>query len=436
MRLSRRLILIGGLAAALLAARPGAAQQAVPDPSVLGFSPERLERITDTFQGYVDKGTMPGAIVLVQRNGQTAYFRTFGHRDKARNLQMTPDAIFRIASMTKPIASVAAMMLVEEGKLDIGAPIATYLPEFKDLRVYGEKIDPATGRKEFDPRPLTRPMTVQDLLRHTAGLTYAPPLGVGPVPEMYREAGVSSRDESLAVMVTKLSKLPLTNQPGDVWEYSVATDIVGRVVEVVSGMELDRFIAERITKPLGMNSTGFWVEEADRDRVAQPQADPVTGRPPALFDPMKKPVRISGGGGAVSTAADYLRFTEMLLNGGRLGDTRLLAPSTVALMTANALKPDSGYSARVPLIGDSAPTPAMGQGFSLGFAVRTEVGRNPLPGSVGSYYWSGAYGTTFYIDPRERLIIILMTQTGLGGNGPMYRRAVRNLTYAALTGAR
>ncbi|MGE0223502.1 MAG: serine hydrolase domain-containing protein, partial [Acetobacteraceae bacterium] len=200
--------------------------------------------------------------------------------------------------------------------------------------------------------------------------------------------------------------------------------------EVVSGMTLDRFIQERITGPLGMTSTGFTVAASEKDRIAQPQPD-ASGQPVALFDPLRKPARMSGGGGAVSTVADYLRFCQMLLNGGQWDNVRVLAPSTVALMTANALRPGIGYSVSALRSVDSSPTPALGQGFGLGFSVRLETGQNPLPGSPGSYFWNGAYGTGFYIDPREKLIIIMMIQTP-SGSSPSYRRAVRYLTYQAL----
>ncbi len=403
----------------------------VPKPEELGFDPNRLDRITRAFQGYIDSGELPGAVVLIARNGKTAYFQAFGYRDRERKARMTTDTIFRIASMTKPIASVAAMILVEEGKLDLAAPVSRYLPEFKDLQVGVPTKDAATGKTELVLQPQKRPMIVQDLLRHTAGLVYAPPLGSGPVSQLYREAGVSTRDEPLSTMVTKLSKLPLAHQPGEVWEYSVATDILGRVVEVVSGTDLDRFIEDRITKPLGMTSTGFVVPEANKDRIAEPQANPATGQRPPLFDPLKKPARIAGGGGGVSTAGDYLRLCEIFLNGGKGDEVRLLAPSTVALMTANALRPGTGYSAEAQRSVDSAPTPAMGQGFGLGFSIRIEAGQNPLPASVGSYYWGGAYGTSFHIDPKEKLVIIMMLQMGSGASAP-YRHAIRNLAYQAL----
>ena len=422
------------LLAAVLA-YPALAQQqgAVDRPEELGFASDRLERITKSFQGYVDDGQLPGAVVLIARNDKIAYFKAFGYRDRETKVAMTTDTIFRLASMTKPIVSAAAMMLAEEGKLDLAAPVSQYLPEFKDLQVQAEHRDPATGKTELVLEQQIRPMTVQDLLRHTAGLVYAPPIGSGPVPELYRDAKVSDRNSTLAEMVTKLSKLPLAHQPGEVWEYSMAVDVLGRVVEVASGMELDRFVAERITGPLGMASTGFYVADSERARIAQPQAD-ASGQKPAMFDPTVKPKLFSGGGGAVSTAGDYLRLCEMFLNGGRLGETQLLAPSTVALMTANSLKPGIGYAAAaLTRFGDIGPTPAMGQGFGLGFAVRTQTGRNPLPGSVGSFYWTGAYGTTFFVDPKQKLIIIMMIQVPLGPQGGIYRHLVRSLSYQAMT---
>ena len=407
MKLTKHLLialLSAGLAVSAFAEQP----KPVAHPEELGFAADRLERVTQAFQGYVDDGKIPGAVVLIARRDKVAYLRAFGYRDRAQKTPMVADSIFRIASMTKPIVSVAAMMLAEQGKLDIGAPVAQYLPEFQDLKVSVDQVDVATGKKETVLQSPVRPMTVQDLLRHTAGLVYAPPIGNGPIADAYREANVGDRDETLAQMVTKLSKLPLAHQPGDVWEYSMAVDVLGRVIEVASGMDLDRFIEERVTKPLGMTSTGFYVREADRDRIAQPQIDPATGKQPALFDATQKPKRFSGGGGLVSAAPDYLELCEMLLHGGRLGNTRLLSQSTVNLMTSNALRPGIGYAAVIPRFADIGPTPAMGQGFGLGFAVRTEAGQNPLPGSPGSFYWTGAYGTTFYVDPKQQLIIIMM----------------------------
>jgi CubicO group peptidase (beta-lactamase class C family) len=431
MRLCRQFLFV--LVAAVVSA-PALADQLQPerDPGKLGFDTDRLNRVTQAFQGFVDSGQIPGAVVLIARNDKVAYFQAFGFRDREQKIAMTTDSIFRIASMTKPIVSVGAMMLAEEGKLDIAAPVSKYLPEFKDLQVRVEQVDPATGKTETVMQPQIRPMTVQDLLRHTAGLVYPPPIGNGPVSDAYRDANVLDRNTTLAEMVTKISKLPLAHQPGEVWEYGVAVDVLGRVIEVVSGLDLDQFIDERITKPLGMSSTGFYVGEADRDRLAQPQIDPATGKRPPLFDATQKPRLFSGGGGLVSTASDYLLFCEMLLHGGQLGNTRLLSQSTIDLMTSNALKPGIGYSAAaLQRFGDIGPTPAMGQSFGLGFAVRTEGGQNPLPGSTGSFYWTGAWGTTFFVDPKQRLIIIMMTQVPLPA-GPLYRHEIRYLAYQAV----
>jgi CubicO group peptidase (beta-lactamase class C family) len=247
MKFNRQFMIV--LVAAVVSAS-AFAQELKPesDPGKLGFDANRLNRVTQAFQGYVDSGQIPGAVVLIARKDKLAYFQAFGFRDREQKIAMTTDSIFRIASMTKPIVSVGAMMLAEEGKLDIAAPVSNYLPEFKDLQVRVEQVDPATGKKEVVMQPQTRPMTVQDLLRHTAGLVYPPPIGNGPVSDAYRDANVLDRNSTLAEMVTKLSKLPLAHQPGEVWEYSVAVDVLGRVIEVVSGMELDHFIEQRIAR--------------------------------------------------------------------------------------------------------------------------------------------------------------------------------------------
>jgi CubicO group peptidase (beta-lactamase class C family) len=418
---------------ALAAANPGRADEPIPvaNPERLGFSPERLQRLTDTYQGYVDRGELPGAVLLIARGDQIAYLRAIGYRDRDKQMPMTTDAIFRLASMTKPIVSVAVMMLVEEGKIDLAAPVTTYIPEFADLKVGVETADPATGKPGLTLVPQKRPMIVQDLLRHTAGLVYGQ-FGNGLVHRAYRDARIGDRNDSLVEMVAKLAQLPLAHQPGEVWEYSVAVDVLGRIVEIVSGQTLDAFIAERIAKPLGMTATDFYVHKADLTRLAEAQQPPPGSSARMPPDVTKKPKLLSGGGGLVATVGDYLRFGEMLLHGGEYGGTRLLAPHTVALMTADALPPGVGFSERaLTVTGDIAPTPAMGQGFGLGFAVRTAAGRNPLPGSVGTYYWTGAWGTTFWIDPAEKLIAIQMIQTP-SESGGRYRRVFRNLVYQAL----
>jgi CubicO group peptidase (beta-lactamase class C family) len=410
--------------------------QPVAHPEEAGFAADRLQRLTDAFEGYVDQGRLPGAVVLIARDDKVAYFRTFGWQDREQHIAMRPDSIFRIASMTKPIVSVAAMSLAEEGKLDLAAPVAQYLPEFKDTQVGVERRDPKTGETVLVMEAQKQPMTVQDLLRHTAGFVYGV-IGNGLVHKAYRAAIPNGFDfdQTEAEIIGKLSKLPLAHQPGEVWEYGMATDVLGRVVEVASGMTLDRLVEERIAKPFGMTSTGFWVRKEDLGRLAQLQADPATGKRPAAPDMSKKPRWFSGGAGMVSTAGDYLKFCEMLLHRGEWQEARVLALATVTLMTSDALPPGIGYSLGVlaTLTPEILPTPAEGQGFGLGFAVRTTPGRNPLPGSVGTYSWAGAWGTYFWVDPEEKLIAIMMIQGPLGG-GPPYQRAIRYLTYQALVG--
>jgi CubicO group peptidase (beta-lactamase class C family) len=411
------------------------AQEPVPvaNPAQFGISGPRLQKLTDTYQGYVDSGALPGAVLLVARGDQVALFKAVGFQDREKKTAMNTDAIFRLASMTKPIVSVAAMTLVEDGKLDLLSPVSAYLPEMANVQVGVEKLDPSNGKAVLALEPQKRPMTVQDLMRHTAGLVYGQ-FGNGLVHQAYREAHIGDRNDTLAEFVTKLSKLPLAHQPGEVWEYSVAVDVLGRIVEVVSGKPLDQYIAERVTGPLHMDATDFYVHPANLARLAEPQNDQTGARPP-LPDVSKKPNLLSGGGGMTASAADYLKFAEMLMNGGEYRGARILSPHTIQLMTSDALPPGVGYSERaLTSTGDIAPTPAMGQGFGLGFAVRTAAGHNPLPGSIGNYYWTGAWGTTFWVDPVEKLVAIQMIQVPLS-EGSAYRRAFRELVYAALTGS-
>lgn len=391
-----------------------ASAQGIPratNPEEVGLSKERLQRISAWIQGDVDKGVVPGAVVMVLRKGKIAYFEAFGYRDKEKKIPMTSDSIFRVASMTKPFTCLAIMMLVEEGKIQLPAPVSRYLPEFKDLKVGIEKKDPATGKTDLVLETPAREMTVLDLLRHTSGLTYSF-LGKSMVKDRYNEAKVFDRDQTNAELVTKLSKLPLQNHPGTTWDYSMSTDVLGRIVEVVSGVEIDAFIYQRIVKPLKLKDTAFWVEGAQRQaRVAEPQIDPATGKRLPLFDAKIKPKWMSGGGGMVSTAHDYARFCLMLLNGGKLDGVRLVSRKTVEHMTSNHIPP--GYKSAYPVQQQIAwPTPSAetGQGFGSGFAINVEPGLSPLPGSKGDYYWTGIYGTYFWVDPKEQLIAILMAQ--------------------------
>ena len=383
-------------------------------PEDVGISSERLQRVKQHMKEDVDSGRIPGAVLLIARNGRIAALYTIGFQDRHSQKAMRSDSIFRIASMSKPITSVAAMILAEQGKLDIGAPVAQYLPEFKEVRVGVEKAAPK------------RPMTVQDLLRHTSGLTYGI-FGNSPVDELYKKSNLFT-SPSLRDMVAAIAGLPLAHQPGEVWEYSVSTDVLGRIVEVVSGMGLDRFVAEHITGPLEMADTGFYLNASQATRLARP--DSALAAPG--FDPTIKPAVLSGGGGMLASAGDYERFCQMLLNGGELDGVRILSRKTVELMTSDQLPPSIERHSAVALSLDAfGPTPEMGTSFGLGFAVRTDPGRNPVPGSVGDFSWAGITGTYFWVDPKEKLAVVLMVQIPRAALVP-YWRQTRTLVYQAL----
>jgi CubicO group peptidase (beta-lactamase class C family) len=315
------------------------------------------------------------------------------------------------------------MMLAEEGKLLIADPVARYLPGFADLKVAVDS-DNASAKK-LAKEPLQRHMTVQDLLRHTSGLSYAHL--AGPLlKQAYTDANVMDEKQTNAEMVAKLAKVPLAYQPGSTWQYGMSTDVLGRVVEVASGIALDRFISERICEPLGLADTGFG--PIDPARVAQPQIDSASGKRPPMRDTATRPTWISGGSALLSTANDYVRFCQMLLNGGELGGNRLLSPAIVRLMTSDHLTPETRRSPSTPILfGALAPTAELGLGFGLGFAVRTHAGRSPLPGSVGDYSWTGVTGTYFWIDPQQQLIAILLMQAPL--ERLHYRYLMRTLVY-------
>lgn len=390
-------ILLAGIALILAV---GTAQGADPlpraaKPEYVGLASERLARLARVTHAHVESGRLPGAVIAIARYGQLAYVESFGYRDRAVAAPMAPDAIFRIYSMTKPITSVAVMMLQEEGKLQLYDPISRYLPELAKLRVGIEKSDPTTGQKTFDAVEAQREITIQDLLRHTSGFTYGM-RGESRVHQLYREAKIGNRDDTNAELVAKLATLPLLYQPGTRWEYGVSTDVLGRLVEVLSGQSLGEFFEERVFRPLGMQDTAFHVPADKLDRTAQPWQQPGGPQMTPRFDAAVAPSFQSGGGGLVSTAADYLRFAQMLLNGGEFNGVRLLGRKTVEYMTADHL--------------GSLPYVAPGMGFGLGFQVRRETGIAQLPGSVGEYGWSGAAGTLFWIDPSESLIAIYMVQ--------------------------
>jgi len=393
-------------------------------PEDAGFSSPRLQKLIDALKRDVDAGIVPGGVLLLARRGKIVCHEAIGLRDREAGTAMGLDTLFRIYSMTKPITSVAAMMLAEDGALSIADPVSAFLPDFANLKVAVDS-DSATAT-ELKTEPLRRPMTVQDLLRHTSGLTYAHL--AGPQLKKSYEGPNIGDDQTNAEMVAKLAQIPLAYQPGSTWQYGFSTDVLGRVIEVASGMTLDRFFAERILAPLSMHATSFGPAAAP---VAEPQIDKATGKRPPLRDAGKKPAWLSGGSGLLSTAADYVRFCQMMLNGGELGGTRLVSPATVGLMTADHLPPNVAYGPQMrSMFGALAPVPENGIGFGLGFAVRRDAGRCALPGSVGDYSWSGVSGTYFWIDPQQQLIAILMMQAPI--QRMRYRYLMRAMVYAAI----
>jgi CubicO group peptidase (beta-lactamase class C family) len=384
-------------------------------PDALGLSPLRLQRMSDAFKREIDKGTIPGATVMVARKGQIGWFDALGRQSPATSTPMAHNSIFRIFSMTKPIASVGIMMLVEEGHFLLSDPVAKFIPEFADQKVGVE------NNGKLDLVPLKRPMTVQDLLRHTSGITYDH-TGNGLVQQLYQQSRLRSRKITNAEHAAMVAGLPLKCQPGAEWNYSRSTDILGRIIEVVSGKSLSAFLTERILAPMQMTETAFHTGEENAARLAEPfLTDPWNGDKIQLFNPLEKPVMESGGGGLVSTTMDYARFCQMLLNGGVLDGTRIIGRKTLQLMASDHLGP------QVRIEGDLMPP---GHGFGLGFAVRTQAGIAPFAGSVGQFFWSGMGGTFFWIDPVEDLFAVFMSQGP--GQRQYTRTLVRNLVYAAL----
>jgi len=383
-------------------------------PEDVGLSSSQLARIEAVTRKHVETGLVPGAVMLVARRGKIAWQKTLGFRDRAAKDPMRPDSIFRIYSMTKPIVSVAAMMLVEEGRMQVNDPVSKYLPEVGRMKVGNETTE--NGKPALQLTDPAREMTVQDLLRHTSGLIYGT-RGKSLVNAAYVEARIGSRDASNEELVAKLSKLPLRFSPGERWEYGVSTDVLGRVVEVVSGKTLGEFLNERVLTPLGMTDTGFFVPADKLNRAAQPwqmpEAPPMTPR----FDVAQKPRFESGGGGLTSTMDDYLRFAIMLADSGEFAGKRLLGNKTIEFMTADHT-----------LVRPGRPP---GLGFGLGFEVRTSVGDAALPGSLGEYGWAGNAGTLFWIDPKEQLIAIYMVQVDDGAR-IMLRNQFRTMVQSAI----
>ena len=357
--------------------------------------------MSDAFKREIDKGTLPGATVMVARKGQIGWFDALGKQSPATSAPMAHNSIFRIFSMTKPVVSVGIMMLLEEGHFLLNDPVAKYIPEFASQEVGVEH----NGKLELVP--LARPMTIQDLLRHTSGITYDH-TGNGLVQQLYQQSRLRSRKITNAEHAALVASLPLMCQPGAEWNHSRSTDILGRIIEVVTGKTLSAFLTERILAPLQMAETAF-------------ATDPWSGDKIQLFNMLEKPAMESGGGGLVSTTMDYARFCQMLLNGGALDGMRIIGRKTLQLMASGHLGP------HVKIRGDLVPP---GHSFGLGFAVRTQAGIAPFLGSVGQFFWSGMGGTFFWIDPVEDLFAVFMSQAP--GQRQYTRTLVRNLVYAAV----
>jgi CubicO group peptidase (beta-lactamase class C family) len=400
-------------------------------PEEVGLSTPRLARIGEHFQRYIDAGKLAGVLTLVARRGHIAYLEPQGHLEIERRRPVTRDAVFRIYSMTKPITSVGLMMLYEQGRFQLDDPVHRFIPSWKDLRVFVGGNHPV-----FKTVPAERPMTIRDLLSHTSGLTYGF-MERTNVDAAYRKLGVADRTRSgytLRDMVETLAELPLEFSPGTRWNYSVSTDVVGYLIEVISGQRLDAYLREHVLEPLDMRDTSFVIADAQVPRFAANYERHGDGTLKLIDDPHQSLYRdcslFSGGGGLVSTAPDYFRFTAMLRNRGELDGVRVLGRKTVELMTMNHL-PGGQDLTELAQAGMFTETAYGGVGFGLGFSVMQSPARAQVLGTSGEYAWGGAASTAFWIDPAEDLIVIFMTQLMPSSSYPL-RRELRVLTYAAL----
>jgi CubicO group peptidase (beta-lactamase class C family) len=416
------LLLVALLSLATPAVPARAADLPTATPEDVGLSSARLARITQTLRADVESGRIPGAVVLVARKGRVAYFEAVGFRDKAAGAPMTKDAIFRLASMTKPLATVAALSLWEEGRLQLFDPVSKYLPALADQKVGVEVKDPATGQVTLRMVAPDRPMTIQDLMRHTSGLTYGN-RGTTAVHKLYpMSSTVSSQTLTGEELIALLGRTPLLHQPGTVWEYGLSTDVLGRVVEVVAGKPLSVVLDERIFRPLKMVDSAFVVGPDKQGRLAQPlPTHPDTGQPFTVPDVTSKRKFDCGGACAVATAADYARFAQMLANRGVLDGTRVLAPRTVDYMASDHL---GTAIARGPAYAAGA-----GYTWGLGVAVRQESGIAPVAGSAGDYFWPGAWATYFWVDPKLDMVVVSLQQSPLGRH---YQALMRSLVHQAV----
>lgn len=427
-----RLACILAIALSVTATLPStAADFPTASPQSQGLSKDRLSRIRQVIQSEIDASRMPGAVVIVARKGAIVHADTIGFQDKDAGKPLKRDAIFRAYSMTKPIVSVVAMMLVEEGRLQLTDPVSKFFPQLANLQVLVNPADPNGARE-----PARRAITVQDLLRHTSGLTYGEFSRFASVKAAYTEAGLFSAEVPMKALalspeeqVDAFAKAPLVWQPGTTFDYSLSTDLLGRVLEKVSGQSLGALLDEKLIRPLGMKDTQFVVPAAKAARIAEPlKLDPVTGGPAmAVLDITRPTGNESGGAGLSTTADDYLRFCQMLLNGGTLDGRRYLSRSTVALMTSDHL----GTKVATPVQPGEVLMGVQGYTFGLGFMVRQGAGIAGVHGSEGDYAWGGVGGTFFWIDPKEQLIGLMMAQTP-GAIRQTYRRMIKTLVYQAL----
>jgi CubicO group peptidase (beta-lactamase class C family) len=403
-------------------------------PEEVGLDPARLARIKSALEAEVEGNRIPGAVVMVARRGKLAYVQSVGFRDRASNAPMTPDAVFRIYSMTKPLASVAAMILMEEGRLQLTDPVSRWLPAFANQQVSVPVVSPDFARITYRMEPARRQATIQDLLRHTSGLAYGEITTNAPVRAAYERAGLfapgpqsyDNRSMSPEEFVARIAAAPLAHQPGTINEYSQSTDVLGRVVEAVTGQRLEVFLEERLFKPLRMTDTGFWVPADKANRLAAHSGvDPALNNARVdMIDVSKPPGNASGGAGAVSTAADYLRFTQMLANGGVLDGVRILSPGTVRLMASDHL-------GNIPAPDFAGVMGTPGYTFGLGFAVRQSDGIAGVPGRQGQFMWAGYGGTYFWVDPAEQLAVVFMSAAP-SINRAAHRRLVQTLVHSAI----
>ena len=393
-------------------------------PEEVGMSSERLARVAEVLKADIAAGRIPGAVIAIARHGKLVALNAYGWRDKAAGVAMTTDTIFNIASMTKPMTTVGALMLYERGQLLIGDPLSKYFPKFAEMRVATRD---ASGEPTAETVPSVRLITIQDLMRHTSGIVYGG-RGTTLVHKMYPAgSGDASREYDGAAFIDKLASLPLLYQPATVWDYGFGLDLLGLTIEKISSQTLGQYLKANLFTPLGMNDTGFSISADQAARYAKPlPIDPDTGKPQARSPELTQPLKFECGGGcAASTASDYLRFAMMLMNQGRSGEARLLGPRTVTYMLSDQLGPNIKN-----LIGNADPTRA-DYGFGLGLAVRTTPGVIKMMGSVGQFSWPGASGTDWWVDPKEELAVVYMS----AAPGPIrwhYRQTINALVYQAI----